>query len=151
MYEIYVLNSGDTIESISKTIGIDPAVLYQINNFPPNFVPMAGQSIIVPKKQDSNFNYYTIKKGDNLYGIAQAYNVDVATLAKINGLNLTDFIYPNQTILVPRNGVKLYITSENETIADVSQKLGIPAERLLLFNKSIYLQPEQLIIYKESI
>lgn len=151
MYEIYVLNSGDTIESISQTIGIDPAVLYQINNFPPNFVPMPGQSIIIPKKQDINFDYYTIKKGDNLYGIAQRYNVDVTTLAKINGLKLTDFIYPNQTILVPKNGVKLYISGENETIADVSKKINIPAERLLMFNKTLYLQPEQLIIFKESI
>lgn len=151
MYEVYVLKPGDTIESISKIIGIDPAILYQINNFPPNFVPVPGQSIIVPKKQEGYFNYYTIQKGDNLYNIAKTYNTDASTLAKINGLNLTDYIYPNQTILVPKNNIKLYITGANETITDVLQKLNISTDQLLNNNKTIYLLPEQLIIYKESV
>lgn len=37
---------------------------------------------------------YTIKKGDTLWGIAQAHGMSVYELARINDLNLDDTIYP---------------------------------------------------------
>lgn len=107
MYEIYTIQNGDTIEIIAQKLGIDPAILYQINGLTPNYVPNPGTNIIIPQRRNNNFSYYTIKKGDNLYTIAKNYNIDVNTLAKLNGLNTSDYIYPNQTILVPNKGTKL--------------------------------------------
>ena len=45
--------------------------------------------------QDANkyFDYYKIKKGDNLYQIGKSYNVNPALIAILNGLNLNDYIY----------------------------------------------------------
>ena len=44
--------------------------------------------------QDANkyFDYYKIKKGDNLYQIGKSYNVNPALIAILNGLNLNDYI-----------------------------------------------------------
>ena len=56
------------------------------------------------RKQDDEiyYEYYTIKRGDNLYQIAKNYNVNPSLLAALNGLDLNEFIYPNQVIMVPK-------------------------------------------------
>ena len=49
MYEIYTIQNGDTIEIIAQKLGIDPAILYQINGLTPNYVPNPGTNIIIPQ------------------------------------------------------------------------------------------------------
>ncbi|MCI6002549.1 MAG: LysM peptidoglycan-binding domain-containing protein [Tenericutes bacterium] len=150
MYEIYTIQNGDTIEIIAQKLGIDPTILYQINGLTPNYVPSAGTNIIIPQRRNNNFSYYTIKKGDNLYTIAKNYNIDVNTLAKLNGLNISDYIYPNQTILVPNSGTKLYFVKDNETLNDVARNLNTTVMNILRQNDKIFLTQDQLIVYKEN-
>lgn len=147
MYEIYVVQQGDTLENIASKYNIDPSVIYQLNGFGPDFVLNVGSSIILPVRRVSNFEYYTIKKGDSLYSIAKQFNTNVEVLARLNGLNTADYIYPNQTIVVPKQGTKLYFTKENETLADVSNKVQTDVMDILSKNEKIYLVPEQIIIY----
>ena len=66
------------------------------------------------RKQDDEiyYEYYTIKRGDNLYQIAKNYNVNPSLLAALNGLDLNEFIYPNQVIMVPKNEFSYYITKD---------------------------------------
>ena len=93
------------------------------------------------RKQDDNiyYEYYTIKRGDNLYQIAKSYNVNPSLLAALNGLDLNEFIYPNQVIMVPKKDFSYYIvantfeTTENELIKN---------------NNTIYLREGQLIVNK---
>ncbi|UKI29308.1 MAG: LysM peptidoglycan-binding domain-containing protein [Clostridium sp.] len=47
-------------------------------------------------------NTTLLKRGDNLYQIAKNYNVNPSLLAALNGLDLNEFIYPNQVIMVPK-------------------------------------------------
>ena len=58
------------------------------------------------------FDKYIVKKGDNLYQIAMKNNINYKLLAQLNGLNTNDYIYPNQTILVPNKGTKLYFVKD---------------------------------------
>ena len=44
------------------------------------------KKIIVPKNNQNYFEYYTIEKGDSLYGIARRYNINPELLAGLNGL-----------------------------------------------------------------
>lgn len=150
MYEIYTIRSGDTIESIARALGIEPAIIYQINGLTPGFIPSEGSQIIIPIQSNNNFEYYTIAKGDNLYAIARKYNTDVFTLAKLNGLNQNDYIYPNQTVLVPRGGVRLYFVKENETLNDIARNLNTNVMNILNQNSAIFLTPEQLILIREN-
>lgn len=148
MYEIYNVGPGDTIDTISETFKISPANLYQINGFDPDFVLEQGMNIIVPKISNEYFTYYTIKKGDNLYKIAKDYNVDAKLLSILNGLNLNDYIYPNQTIVVPQKGISIYITQKNDTINEIIKGINANPINLLEQNPQIYVVPEQIIIYK---
>ena len=68
-------------------------------------------------------------------------------IAELNGLELNEYIYPDQKILVPKENVKIYITEEGDTLNQVAQKLNISKETIDSYNKEIYLLPEQLIAY----
>ena len=74
------------------------------------------------RKQDDEiyYEYYTIKRGDNLYQIAKNYNVNPSLLAALNGLDLNEFIYPNQVIMVPKKEFSYYITKDGDTLALVA-------------------------------
>ena len=96
------------------------------------------------------YDSYVIKKGDTLYQISKDYNVNTKLLAELNGLNLDDFIYPGQTILVPTKNISYYITKDGDTIRSVSKVFGISEEDLISENETIYLSPGQMIYYKRD-
>jgi len=150
MYEIYTVANADTVESIADAFNISPANLYKLNGFNPDFILQPGMNIIVPKVSNAYFEYYTVKKGDNLYRIAKEYGVDENLLAILNGLNKTDYIYPNQTIVIPQKGVGVYITQQGDTINGIAQGINANLLSLLSQNPQIYLMPEQIIVYKEK-
>ena len=72
-------------------------------------------------------------------------------LAAINGLNIDEYIYPGQTLLIPKKGITVYITSVGDTIQSVSKKLNTTAQGLVYNNNNIYLLPDQLIVYRPVI
>ena len=101
---------------------------------------------------DSNkyFAYYQVEKGDSVYDIAKRNNISSSLLAQLNGLNEDDYIYPGQIIIVPKPGIILYITSVGDTLGEVCLGINGDMDSLLNENKNIYLQPEQLIVYKKK-
>ena len=110
-----------------------------------------GDYIVVPKVQNENpyFREYVVKKGDSIYGIARANNISPSQLLRLNGLNDTDIIYPDQKIMLPRNGVSFYITESDDTLNDVTKGLNVSANELARQNGTIYLTNDQLIVYKK--
>jgi len=145
MYRVYQVQFGDTIENISQRVGITTQELMSLNDI--NEIEV-GQLLVVPN-QNNLFDMYVVVKGDNIYEIARNNNVGYEELLKINGLDKDDYIYPGQQILIPKNNISLYVTNENETLSDVANKLGISEMELIENNKTIYLFPEQLIIYRK--
>ena len=150
MYDIYVVQEGDTIDSISDKYNITSYILNRINGFDSNYVLGVGDSIIVPKITSIYFDYYTIKKGDSLYKIADKYGVDYKLLALINGLNVDDYIYIDQVIAVPKNGVNYYVVKDNESLIDIANKLNLSVNDIINQNNQLYLVPEQLIVYRSN-
>lgn len=145
MYDIYQIKVGDTIQSLASAFNTTSEVLRRMN---PNSSFGVGSTIVVPKVNEY-FEMYNIQKGDSLYEIARKYNTDYNLLAMLNGLNTSDYIYPNTTILVPKKDVKYYITKENDTINTVNRLLNSDISRLLNQNNNIYLKEGQLIVYKD--
>ena len=96
------------------------------------------------------YNVYEIKKGDTLYQISKEYNVNTKLLAELNGLNLDDYIYPGQTILVPKKNVSYYITKEGDTLDTVSNIFDVSEKDILDDNETIYLKEGQMIYYKRD-
>ena len=89
--------------------------------------------------KETYFDYYTIDKGDNLYKISRKYNINPNLLASLNGLDMNDYIYPGQTLLIPNSNYSYYITKQGDTLDMVSKTFNVSNSKLLDDNKTIYL------------
>lgn len=147
MYKTYQVLTNDTWESIANKFHTRVDSLQELNGM--NML-IPGSLIVVPKVMDTDyFVTYTIKKGDNLYDIARKYRTNVDVLLNANGLEKDDYLYPGQELLIPKEGIGMYVTKDGETLVDVSKKLGTTQNDLVQDNEKIYLLPEQLIVYKK--
>lgn len=148
MFDSYQIKYGDSFESIANKYNTSKEYLMSINNiyFEDNL--RQGMDIIVPKSKEKYFIVYKIKKGDSLYKISKDYNINPELLANMNGININDYIYPDQELIVPKSGYSYYITAEGDTLDIVSSKFKKPINYLLQENETIYLSPNQLIVSK---
>lgn len=101
------------------------------------------------KIESPYYNIYEIKKGDTLYKISKEFNINTKLLAELNGLEIDDYIYPGQLVLIPKKDVSYYITKEADTLKIVSDIFGVKENDIISSNKTIYLMPGQMIYYKK--
>lgn len=148
MYKIYEVQGGDTLASVASNLGVTPDVLASLNGLNISAILTPGEYIVVPNS-DTLFDKYIVKKGDTIYEVARKYNVDPNQLLKLNGLNQNDYIYPNGELIVPKRGTAFYVTGDGDTLNGVTQNLKTDADSLAKQNKTIYLMPDQLIVYKK--
>lgn len=146
LYDTYIVKEGDTIDSISSKYNTSPEVLQQLNGYEFSLIP--GMTLIVPRITSKYFDYYKVGKGDTLYKIATDNKINPKLLAELNGINVSDYIYPNQVLLVPKAGSILYFTAVGDTLGEVAKGFKVGVDELIKQNDKIYLQPEQLIVYK---
>ena len=148
MYDKYLIGYGDTLSKIAKKFNTKEDFIMELNNIPFPDMIRAGKEIIVPINKEKYFDYYTIEKGDSLYGIARRYNINPDLLAILNGLDSDDYIYPNQEILIPKSNYSYYVTKEGDTLDLVSNRFKTSISDLIDNNESIYLLEGQLIVKK---
>ena len=150
MYEVYMVKMGDSMESIATSHDIDVDELRKINGlFSPNEV-VVGSLIVVPVMGKRNYQYYTVKKGDSIYEIAKKYGIDYNLLLQLNGLDKDDYIYPNQSLMLPAEGIEFYLVKENETLQDILRKKRVSADDLIKNNDKIYLREGQLLKFQKN-
>jgi LysM repeat protein len=150
MFDKYTIKEGESLENIASKFNTDIETIKDINNIFNDDSIREDMEIIVPKNMESYFNIYTIESGDTLYEIARKYNINPTLLASINGLNMNDYIYPNQEILIPKSGYSYYITDEGDTLDTVSDTFMIDKDYLLKQNNIIYLLPGQVLVAKRK-
>ncbi|MBE6147654.1 MAG: LysM peptidoglycan-binding domain-containing protein [Firmicutes bacterium] len=149
--ETYIVQEGDNIVTIAKLFNVSIIDLINENNLDNVYYLAPGTELkIAQGATPIGFTYYTVKKGDNLYRIALQYNITAQQLAQINGLELNEYIFPNQKLIVPKEGVQVYITRDGDTIQTIIDKLGTALEEIFVYNPNIYILPEQLIAYKRT-
>jgi LysM repeat protein len=147
MYKIYVINEGDTLESIANKFSTSVDVLERINDIK-QLNP--GEEIIVPNNKEIPFIIYKVNKGDTLFDIARRNSVNYKDLILINGIKEGEYIYPNQEILVPKPDIGVYTIENPETLTQIANKIGTTIQNIIDQNASIYLLPNQLILYKKE-
>ena len=108
-----------------------------------------GQKLIIPDYPRDIYDRYLVQKSDTLYKIAKEYNVTPDLLWQINGMEKNESIKEGQTLLVPKKGFSFMITKEGDTLRQIAKKLNTTVMELLYSNVSIYLLPDQLIVYQD--
>ena len=141
-----MIKEGETLEDIASRFNTSVDMILNINDMYSREYLRAGEEIIVPKNQESYFTYYTVNQGDSLYQIARKYNINPSLLALLNGLNMEDYIYPNQRLIIPKSGYSFYITKDGDTLNTVADKFKRSVNELTSMNQTIYLLPGQLMI-----
>ena len=140
MFEKYRVKSNETLDDIARMFHTNKEYIEDLNNLYYSESLREGMDIIVPKNKTKYFDTYTINKGDTLYAISKKYNINPNLLASINGLNLDDYIYQNQVLLLPVSGYSYYVTAEGDTLDTVSQMFKKNKENILKdFSKYEYL------------
>ena len=97
---------------------------------------------------DNKYEIYNIESGDTLYSISKRFNVNPELLALINGLNINDYIYDKQQILVPRKEYSYYLTKTGDDLMTVLDLFNTDYNSFLTYNKSILLDDGQIFAYK---
>lgn len=149
MFESYILGKNENLLNVANKYNTSVKVLQDINNIYCLDEVREGMELVVPTESKDYFNYYVVEQGDSLYGIARKYNINPELLANINGLDDDDYIYPNQQILIPKNGYSYYITAEGDTIDEVIRAFNSNRDKFLNENKTIYLMAGQLLVNKK--
>ena len=99
---------------------------------------------------NSMYDNYIIKKGDTLFGISKQYNVNPELLSLINGLNMNDYIYENQEILIPKSGYSYYLTKSGDKLNDVLNLFKVDFNEFNKYNENVLLDGEQILVNKRS-
>ena len=148
MYDIYTVMEGDTLKSISSKFKTSPEIIKSINGNITNVLP--GMTLVIPKNRNPYLDYYIISEGDTLFEIAKNYNTDPNLLAQLNGINVNDYIYPNQTIVIPRDDLLAYITGSNDSIGRLINEYRVKVEDFVKQNQEVFLKPEQIIFFRKK-
>ena len=149
MFKIYQVVSGDTLDVVAEKANTNVDYLISINGFNPNEPLIPGSYIIIPNN-NSNFDVYTVIQGDSIYDIARKFGVNYKDILSLNGLKENDYIYPNQMIMIPKKTTNYYITRDGDTLDLVSSNLNSSVDNLIRQNTTIYLTPDQFLVYKKE-
>ena len=150
MYKIYQVEYGDTIDNIAFKSGTTSDNIKNINGFNNDSDLVVGSLIIVPKTENQFFQTYIVKQGDSIYSIARSFDVDPDTILLLNGLNKSDYIYPNQEITVPLSDIAVYVTKKGDTLDFIINNLGISADTFNKENERIFVVEDQLVVHKKE-
>lgn len=126
---VHLVKKGETLYSIGRKYQITVSELRAANNLSESDVLKAGQKLIIPNADIENAatlssnstktvssektESYVVQKGDTLYGIAKKYDIKVAELYSLNGLNSNDVLKAGQKLKVP-------VSSGPESLPDLT-------------------------------
>lgn len=147
----YTVQKGDTLWSIAKKFNTSVDKLKDINNINNNLLSI-GQKLLISEKAPVNSNYYIVKRGDTLYGIAKKYNISVDELKNNNNLN-NDILSIGQQLLITNNntGNNIYTVKPGDTLYSIARLNNTTVSQLADINNlntTILSIGQQLIIPK---
>ena len=98
-YQIYKVQKGDSLWSISKRFNITVPELIDLNNLN-DLTLQINQELLVPiSNETEENNTYIVQKGDSLWSVAKKFNLTVDELKKLNNLT-SNLLSINQELTI---------------------------------------------------
>lgn len=95
--DYYIVQDGDSLYSIGKSINVPWITLAKINNISNPYLIKPGQKL---RKPDNSY-IYTVQENDTLSQIAEKTNISISSLLQLNPKIINrDLIYPFQKIIL---------------------------------------------------
>lgn len=162
----YRVKSGDTLGGLANRYGLSVTDFAAMNNLPTDRMLQRNERLTVPmtvsnpaantsaaesvepsasrssartnRNDSSNLptQPYTVQRGDSLIGLAGSYNIDIDSLAKMNGLTNKSMLQTGQTLKVPDNAPRVtdYRVRSGDTLGRVASRHGITLAQLAEMN-----------------
>ena len=143
--QTYTVKPGDTLYGISNQFGVSVTELAELNKVDANTLKV-GQLLKIPINTGTNPNnmfMYTVKKGDNLYSIAQKYKTTVGEIISLNYLK-NDKLSVGQVLRIPETytkdeemympAFKNYTVQSKDSLYSIAKKNNISVDTLMKDN-----------------
>ena len=160
-YVYHTINRGENLGLIATQYGVSIAAIKEWNNLNNNKI-VAGKKLkiytdesyaptstdVASKNTKGSINYYKVRKGDSLSGIASKYHVSVSELKKWNGLTSNN-INAGQTLKLyssessgalvestspPAGNVSYHKIKSGETIGGIAEMYKVSASSIKEWN-----------------
>lgn len=137
----YTVKAGDTLYKIANQYNTTVQELIELNNLSSNILNI-GQQLKVPvegtnNQPDSNYITYTVVKGDNLYNIANKYDVTVETIKQANNLT-SNLLSIGQILKIPtkniETGYKEYEVKAGDSLYSIARSYNTTVEEIMNAN-----------------
>ena len=135
--EIYTVKKGDSLWKIANKYNTTVEKLKSANNLKTNTLSV-GQKLVIPSISISPevSDTYIVQKGDNLWSIANKFNMTVSELKNLN--NLTNNLLSIGQVLKIKdssnNGKTTYTVQKGDSLWVIANKYGITTEELKSYN-----------------
>lgn len=146
--EFYTVKKGDTLYSIASKYNTTVNTLRQINNLTSDILKI-GQVLRVKEKgipempnkpPITNYEYYTVQKGDTLYSISSRYFINVEELKRLNDLT-SNTLFIGQQLIVPTDGnvsepeqYTTYTVVKGDSLWSIAKRYGITVDDIIQLN-----------------
>ena len=145
----YRVRRGDSLTSIAKKFGTTVGSIKKKNGLRSGKI-LVGQrlNIFHGRTKKRIKNYYRVRRGDNLVGIAKKFGTTVSGIKKKNGLR-SGKILAGQKLRVPASRKnKYYVVKRGDNLTRIARRFGVSIARILRINrlKNEIIYPRQKII-----
>lgn len=129
---IYVVKKGDNLFDIAASKGVTVNEIKSLNNLKTDILQI-GQVLNIPNSSTGEINYI-VQKGDNLYSIANKYEINVEDIKKLNNIT-TNTIKTGQVLKIPGStNYNTYIVKKGDTLWDIANEYGTSVKKLMTIN-----------------
>jgi len=135
---VYIVQSGDSLWSIARKLGVTVAELRSYNNLTSDNLQI-GQVLLVPTPQEET-NTYTVQSGDSLWSIAKKFNISVDDLKRENNLT-SNLISIGQVLRIPSSppptpnpNYIVYIVKRGDSLYRIAQQYNTTVDTIKSFN-----------------
>jgi LysM repeat protein len=137
-YQVYVVAADETLLRIAERYGLDVAALMALNEIAEDGELAEGQTILLPRIDESKFAVHIVKSGDTLTDISRLYNTTVAQLGSLNDFEDEGGLSIGRSVIVPRvdeTFLERYIVKAGDSLYSIAKRFDAELPVLQALNQ----------------